>query len=151
MGNAAASEVLTAANYNKNAAGWLGWAQVTANQGSIDASADDLTGLTLTITVPASRLVDVRGSVQFFSATAGDRAAMLILEDGTEITGAPIPCPTANYIFVSERSVVRSAPSAGAHTWKLQGVLADGTGAVTMAASATRPAQIVVVDLGSSS
>jgi len=142
-----AGEVLTAANLAKYPKGRLGYAEVTSNQSGIGATPTDLTGLTLTVTVPADRLVRVSGYTQVFTAGAV-YAAVTMLEDGVDIGRVGRTAPgTGESTTVSAFTLV--TPSAGSHTYKLQGESSSST--FTLEASASLPAWILVEDIGPSS
>ena len=65
-----ADELVTATKMNQLPKGWLGYAQVVANQAGIGTTEVDLTGLTVTVTVPAGRRVRIIGHVVAGSAAA---------------------------------------------------------------------------------
>lgn len=139
-----AGEVLTAVNLGRLPGGWIGYAEVTANQAAISAVVD-LTGLTVSVTVGASRRIRITGSTLFNGTTLDDSAQMQIREGATQLQIGEAPIRTS---FASiERSVIIT-PTAGAHTYKLMAARNVGTGSVTLGASATNPAFILVEDLG---
>lgn len=121
----------------------LGYAQVTANQGTFTAETD-LTGLSVTVTVPAGRRILISGHVLMSSSVADgtmrcsifEGAALLNMDERTAATNTQGINP----------SVVLS-PSAGSHTYKLSGLRAAGTGNLTMSANAIFPAYILVEDI----
>lgn len=125
----------------------LGQAQATANQGTF-TSATDLTGLTTTVTVPyAGHRIRITAEASFQSSVADDVAALLIMEGATQLQSGPVLCrPINTSLKVVCHAIV--VPTAAAHTYKLQGTRVAGTGNITMAASATAPAIILVEDLG---
>jgi len=125
----------------------LGYAQVTANQATI-TTAVDLTGLTTTVTVPyAAHRIRIKAEVQFQSSVADDVAQVLIMEGATQLNAGPMLCrPAATALKVIAHAII--VPTAASHTYKLQGQRLSGTGSVTMTASATAPAFILVEDLG---
>lgn len=124
----------------------LGYAQVIANQGSITAAVD-LTGLTVTVTVPyAGHRVRITGSCELVNTTGGNGVILLIMEGATQLKQHATGGGTANVAVGVEASVVL-VPTAASHTYKLQAqTQVGGTG--TMNASATNPAYILVEDLG---
>jgi hypothetical protein len=142
-----AGEVLTAANLAKYPKGWLGYASVTSNQSGIGSTPTDLTGLTVTVTVPANRLVRVSGYAQVFTAS-GVYAAVTMLEDGSQVgrVGRTLP-GVGESTTVSAFTLV--LPTAGSHTYKLQGESSSST--FTLEASSSLPAWILVEDIGPSS
>ncbi len=127
----------------------IGYAQVTANQGSITTTAD-LTSLTATVTVGADRYIRVTGHVRSFSSTlADDRVLFHIREGSTTLGSILLPSDPGGGNAGSGGQVVwvGDSPSAGSHTYKLSAESADG-GTVTMNAAATFPAFILVEDIG---
>ena len=148
-----ASEVLTAANLKKLAAGWIGYATVTANQTGITTEVD-LTNLTVTVTVPADRLIVVEAyGFRISSATADDIANFRIKESTTQLAESRVDCgqPSAgnggNFGYVATAPFT---PSAGSHAYKTTLSLAAGTGDLAFRAAADTPAWIRVIDIGSS-
>jgi hypothetical protein len=128
-------------------AGVLGYAQVTASQGTYTALTD-LTGLAVTVTVGSGRRIRITGWAGQGSSTATDTMLLAIVEDATAIENAHVSAPgTTGGHFGSVVSVVRQ-PTAGVHTYKLQGQRLTGAGNITMEASATVPAWIMVEDVG---
>lgn len=143
-----AFDILTSANFAKMPAGWLGYEQVTSSQSSI-TTITDLTGLSVTVTVPASRRIRVTGSA-FLSRTVADGAtSLLIRESSTTLKNAGYLTTGAQ--FGAEEGSVVLTPSAGSHTYKLSLEQDSGTGSSGIIAAATTPAFILVEDLGSSS
>ena len=61
-----ADELVTASKMNELPKGVLGYAQVTANQGSI-TTGSDLTGLSVTVTVPAGRRLKITGFAAIYA------------------------------------------------------------------------------------
>ena len=141
-----AGDVLTAAQQNGLSQGQLGYAQVTANQTAIVATVD-LTGLSVAVTVVTGRRIKITAHVDFVNDTINGAAALFLLQDGTQIQRFyTSPSPAANQPMGAHLSHVLS-PSAGSHTYKLQGARSN-TGTVIMEAAATYPAFILVEDAG---
>jgi hypothetical protein len=148
-----AGEVVTAALLNTHVRdnltaaprGWLGYAQVTANQSTISTEVD-LTSLAVTVTVGTSRRIRISGRVLVSSAGTADVASLNIKESTTQLssgrTGGLQATPLGLYV-----DVVLS-PSAGSHTYKLTMAREVGANALTMTATSTVPAFILVEDLG---
>lgn len=132
---------------SNNPGGVLGYAQVTANQGGITAAAD-LTGLTATMTVAASRRLRIAADVSLFGDTAGDQFELRIMEGATQLQGRSLRFDSANVGNPLHTHAVIT-PTAGAHTYKLVLARAAGTGTGTLNASAISPASILVEDIGS--
>ena len=120
-----------------------GYAQVTANQGSITAVVD-LTGLSITVTVGAGRRIRVSGHV-IMSNTAIGNCVVYIYEGGTQLQEHIITCAAANGFTTNTPSVILQ-PSAGTHTYKLRAQASSGTGSTT--ALAIDPAWIMAEDIG---
>lgn len=140
-----ALEVFTAANLAKYPKGWLGYASRTSTQSGIGTSATDLTGLTVTVEVADSRIIKISGYIQA-NPVAEATVTCTIVEDGTTIgrigKGSPV-----NAVQISLSGFTISAsPTAGSHTYKLQGL--SNTSTWDMEATSTAPAWILVEDLG---
>lgn len=127
--------------------GQIGYAQATANQGSITTEVD-LTGLSVNVSVAAGRIIRITGYVPAFSSTvAGDAGRISIKEGATLVTlGQAFISGTAAGANTIMPQVVLS-PSAGSHTYKLTGVRVSGSGTFTMNADPTFPAYILVEDI----
>lgn len=141
-----ADTAITADNHKKFPGGWIGYVEVTADQGSI-TTAVDLTSLTLTVTVGTSRKVNVRGKVESTS-TVADSTTVLGIRNGagTQLQRATVPhTSTATYTLFVEHF---ENPSSGSNTYKLNMARGSGTGTLTMGAAATQPAFIVAADVG---
>jgi hypothetical protein len=121
----------------------LGYASVTANQGTFTTTTD-LTSLTSTVTVPSGgRMVKITGVVNMDSSVAGDVTALFIQEGATILNSSTqYTKGGANPLTVTCIAVL--TPSAAAHTYKLTATRSTGTGNITMYASATSPAFILV-------
>jgi hypothetical protein len=127
----------------------LGYAQVTANQGSITTLVD-LSGLTATVTVGANRYVKITGVVLAGSTVAADTIDLIIREGGTELQIAEFRNGSTGSSEALMAQIVLDSPSAGSHTYKLSMRRAAGTGTITMTAVTAAPAFILVEDIGSS-
>lgn len=154
---ATALEVLTAANVNKLPAGWGG--QHIINSGTITAGVagtnTDITNMTLTVTVPASRLVEVRCFIPRIGSNTTDVCGELMLYEGaTKLGGARFDtgpqAASANGGVSAFVSVLLVAPSAGSHTYKAVGVRSVGTGLIDWYSASDLPAYMAVIDLGPS-
>lgn len=141
-------DVVTAALIDRLPGGWIGYAEVTANQGSVTAEVD-LTSLTLSVTVNTNRRIRITGKVQITSTVAGDGSKLRIKESTTTLNAADnATISGGGGVFIQAVAVI--TPTAGAHTFKLS-LTRSGTGTVTMNASATEPAFILVEDIGPAS
>jgi hypothetical protein len=126
----------------------LGYAQVTANQGTFTA-ATDLTGLSVIVTVPyAGHRVRISGSLLIGSSVADDVAQVTIQEGATVLQTRNNLCRPVNVGqgFPNLEAVI--VPTAASHTYKVTAARSAGTGNLTMFAAATFPAFILVEDLG---
>jgi hypothetical protein len=125
--------------------GQLGYAQVTASQGSITTQTD-LIGLSVNVVVPSGRILKISAQTLMNSTVADDVLGVEIMEGATRLAALRDNPSVANQnIEVSGSAIV--SPSAGAHTYKLQALRFAGTGTVTMVAAADAPAYILVEDI----
>lgn len=139
-----AGEVLTAANLAKYPKGWIGDAQVDSTQSGIGSTPTDITDLTVTVTVGADRKLKISGRSQISSASA-IYGALIIVEDGVAIGRiGRVLLDAGEQITVSGFAI--STPSAGTHTYKVQGETSSST--MSNGASATYPAILLVEDIG---
>ena len=145
-GAAVTGEVLTAAKVNGLPGGWIGYAEVTADQGGITTEAD-LTGLTVTVTVGASRRLRIEVCTSVLSAAAADSGAVSIKEGTTQFATRALVFGKANTLEGLTCSAVIT-PAAGAHTYKATFVRTTGSGTLIAGASASQPAYIFVEDVG---
>lgn len=129
--------------------GWLGYAEVTADQTPITAEVD-LTSLTVLVTVGTSRRIKITGRALAADTNGLEVISLIVKEGATQLTtfrsGSTVS--TIAHGLVAE---VVLTPSAGAHTYKLAMARQSGTGTVTMIATATVPAFILVQDIGPAS
>ena len=142
-----AGDVLTAANYNQLPRAQMGYASITASQGSITAETD-LTGLSVTWTSPATRLIRTTITVEVGSTVAGD-VAELKLTDGsnTQITRSVQHISSTGAATVKMVLVHIETVTSGSKTRKAR-LNRQGTGTLTASAFANAPAFIVVEDIG---
>lgn len=150
-GTATDSTVHAAADDNKLPGGWIGFAEVTADISGISAITD-LTGLSQTVTVNTSRKIAVTFYAARTSSTvAADRFRYYLREGSTTLQTATEILDFAN--VGTTIGVIRwvGNPSSGSHTYKVSLERITGTGTLTMAASSTEPAQLVIEDVGPSS
>lgn len=128
--------------------GILGTAFVSANQTGI-TSVVDLTGLTITVTVPVNRWIRISANGLVFSATAGTvtTSGAVIVEGATQLQsciGNAVPATGATFGPL----VTTISPSAGAHTYKLRASVNTGGGTMALVAAATGRAELTVEDCG---
>lgn len=127
--------------------GVLDYAEVTSNQGSITSSTVDLTSLTLTVTVRSGARIRITGCITVTTDVNGDTADFKVRESSTQLKRTSSTLPTA---ALGETLTVTAieTPSAGSHTYKLSLARSQGSGTLTMVASSTDPAWIMVEDIG---
>lgn len=116
-----------------------------ADQTGITTEAD-LTGLSVTVTLEASRTIVIEGEVQLAGGTV-DMRAFLRVKESTTMLGidvATIPVSSSNaYATGHVRSrPFTSAPSSGSHTYKLT---LEGNGGTARANHSTTSAGFIVV------
>lgn len=142
-------EVVGAAQSGSTARGTLsgGYAQVTANQGSITTTDTDLTGLSVTVTVNSGERIKITGRITVDSTVTDDTAELHIKESTTVLTASDILCRPGSIGKTGFAQVILT-PSAGSHTYKLALQRVAGTGTLTMAASSGAPAFILVEGIG---
>jgi uncharacterized protein Veg len=126
----------------------LGYAEVTADQGSITNTLTALTGLTVTVTAGSGRRLMIIGSTKVYSSVASDEFIVQVQQDNVEVgysgwdtvVAAGRPIATACPVIVT--------PSASTHTYKLSLIRNTGSGTLTSTAAATKPAFLLVQDIG---
>src|SRR4029077_6770938 len=138
------TDLRTRATPKLGAAGSVGYAQVTANQTGITAEVA-LTGLSVTVTLPAGRRIRITGNV-LAQNTNADPANLYIKEGATYLQAEVTYLNPVNTNLTMLASVVLT-PGAGAHTYNLQ-MARSAAGTVQMSAAATSPAYILVEDIG---
>jgi hypothetical protein len=123
----------------------LGYTQITTGQGSITTPVD-ITGLSVTVNVPAGRRLRITGSLFLQSTVNTDGVRILIAEGGTTLQLRDQVVGTAGPQCGLD-AVAIVTPSEGSHTYKIQGGRWTGTGTVTAIADATYPSYILVEDI----
>lgn len=122
----------------------LGIAQVTGNQSGISGDTD-LVGVTVTVTVGASRRIKVTSEVTVGATVTDDQAMLRIKEGATTLVEreGKVTSGRGKHIIAT----AWLTPTAGSHTYKasLQRVLGTGT---LSAANALAPSTLVVEDMG---
>ena len=108
----------------------LGYAEATGNQGSITSTQTDITGLSVTVTVPAGRRIRISARTYWTSTTSDGDALTGIFEGATQLQESRGYVGGTTAPFAAEPSVVLS-PSAGTHTYKVVGKRVTGTGTLT--------------------
>lgn len=145
---ATAGQVLTAAQVKQIPGGWLGYTEVTANQAVSTGTETDLTGLSVTVTVGASRRIKV-SAVGIMSRSVADGITLGRIKEGaTELARFSQHAPSAVTEFDAGAGWAIVTPSAGSHTYKLTMQRFSGTGTVTLNAAVGSAAAILVEDIG---
>lgn len=140
-----AGEVLTATNLEKLAGGWIGYAEVTANQTA--TTEVDVTGATVSVTVGPGRRIRISGTSWSQSTVANDEVLLRIKEGATVLQTRTTQVSAAGPAEPLDIFAVLT-PTTGAHTYKLTFGRNSGTGTITSFASATAPLFILVEDIG---
>lgn len=124
----------------------LAYAQVTADQNGITTTTD-LTGLSVTVTVPAGRRIKITGSGLFQKDATGNPSGLLIYEGGTQLAESLYSLGPSEWGTNTATAII--TPTAGTHTYKLSAFASSG--ATSLRAAATLPAFILVEDVTGSS
>lgn len=140
------TQVFTAAALTSTPRGTLGYVQVVAAQGTITAEVA-LTSLTIAAVVGAGRRIRVSAYTSVYSTVANDAILLNIREGGTYLKTAEIWAVVINQDVTLNTAVILT-PTAGSHTYFLSMSRPAGTGSVTMNASTTNPAYLLVEDVG---
>lgn len=124
--------------------GTLNYAQIVANQEGITTEVD-VTGLVVPVTVGAGRRIKISAFINA-SKTVADGEKHVYIKEGATYLQVIYEAAGSVGIDTLYGSVILT-PSAGPHTYKLA---ADrsGTGTMSLIASATAPAFILVEDIG---
>lgn len=140
------TEVDVATRLDKLPRGLLAEAKSTANQGSIGAAQVDLTGLSVTVTIPDNtRRIKITAEGKF-NATAAERAGLRIIEGAVQFQQGVEAVDAGQPITVHTEVILN--PTSGPHTYKLAAISLTGAAFLTLNASSTAPALILVEDLG---
>lgn len=119
----------------------------------------DLTSLTVTVTIPANRVLRVTGQAVFDNVNDGAGGLNYILEgwvneDGTDIghfgyLGLQVASATTSSAALIQSGSIIITPAAGTHTYKLVGKTGStGTGTSAIGGLSASPAFILVEDIG---
>jgi hypothetical protein len=126
--------------------GTLGYAQVTANQGSI-VTETALTGLSKAVTVGAGRRIKITASINVEPSDTTTGAKLRIKEGTTTLRQLGMPRQDPAVIDTIDGSVVLT-PSAGVHTYYLT-LEADRSGGGSLILQGTSgPCFILIEDIG---
>ena len=127
----------------------LGYGMATANQGGISGETD-LTGLSVTVTIPAGRILRIAAHVWVLSTVANDVGRVTLRDGVTSIALGTLPnLPVSASVGpTSDPATLLVNPTAGVHTYKATLTRMTGTGTLTSQASAGTPAWLSVEDMG---
>lgn len=123
----------------------LAYAEVTTGQSGI-TSVVDLTGLTVTITVPPGRRIAITANIET-SRTVPDGTTRLSIKEGATFLQIMDNQENIASDTCSLNGQAIITPSAGTHTYKLTLERASGTGTVALGASTNSPSFILVEDI----
>lgn len=129
--------------------GHLGRGVKTADQLNITTEAD-ITGLSATVTVGASRIIKISALV-LWQATGGIPTSVInVYRDAVAAAVGRIETETIldTHYHTASGSVLDVAPSAGSHTYKVTMQRVLGTGDIDILAGATYPSWLLVEDIG---
>lgn len=130
-----------------NRRGVKGYAQVIASQGGITAETD-VTGLSVTWTAIASRYYRTSFYANLFSTAADDNVIVKITDGAAAMRArGSVITRLASFGIVCQGEVIESGLS-GSITRKLRALRNSGSGTVTVEATGTYPAFIIVEDIG---
>ena len=126
----------------------LGYTESTTLSFATTTTLADVTGMAVTVTV-GTRPIIIEAYIPVSTVNAGGRSRLAILESSTPLNLADTSqinaSGTSGTINARARLGGASQPSAGSHTYKLQGAVVTAT-AGTLAAGATFPMFIRVVE-----
>ena len=115
-GTASAGDIYTAANHAKMPGGWLGYDSITSDAAYDDTEAA-VTGLSVTVSVGANRLLKVTASFDFTQDKDGE-TTFSIGQDGTKLPGGALTIPgTTNQPRTHVSYFVLASPTSGSHTY----------------------------------
>lgn len=127
--------------------GRLGEAKVTTGQTTSGASSTDLTGLSVTVNVGTSRNLKISAIVPVYSTNTGVCVNIQIKHSsGTILEEIFTRCETSGNVATA--TGFGTATATGSHTYILSIVRHAGTGNIHTSPSATRPATLLVEDMG---
>lgn len=129
--------------------GYLAHAQITANQNSVAAGGVDITGLSVSVTVPANRRLRITTKAKLFTGTLAAATGLMILRDGTQIDTADTSndSTTPGATYGVDSVTIDHAPTAGTHTYKVQAFFSVNSDNIVIA-QANDPAYILIEDIG---
>lgn len=131
----------------KNVAGGILGVPGTTIVGQSVTTETDLTGLTVTATIGASRRIKLSYHV-VISRSVLDGYSNMKIKEGVNVLSEIFITNDISGIGESRSGFVLLTPSVGLHTYKLSLTRGSGTGTSTLAATATYPAFFIVEDVG---
>ncbi|HEY5667894.1 MAG TPA: hypothetical protein VIR03_01890 [Candidatus Saccharimonadales bacterium] len=126
--------------------GTLGYATNTTSQTGI-TTPTDLTGESLTVTVPANHRIRISTMNRLYGSTVGGVPGTRIMEGATQLQDCLYHIQTPLQGDTLPCSVILT-PTAGSHTYTVQLYLEAGSGTVSSGPAATAPAYMLVEDIG---
>lgn len=113
----------------------LGYTQSTANLSGYNSPITDIAGMSITINVPSTRKITVKGLIPNANSTvAGDKSQLTVREGSTVLgTGSLLMNTLGQNQFVE----VTFTATAGVHTYKLSWLRSNGTGNLATNSSPT--------------
>jgi hypothetical protein len=145
------NQVLTAAQVKDFPQGVLGLASATADSSATSAATelDILTAPAVTI-AGAGRRLRIRFHARALGASvAGDTFILRIKEGATILSESVYTAPgTGDNAVGSDFEAYVDSPTAASHTYKLTAQRFNGTGTLTVRASANGPMKLAVEDVG---
>lgn len=135
------------ADANAMPGGLIGYAELTSSSSAFTATAD-VSGLTLTLTPNASRVLRVAVDVMVQSTVANDTIRVFIVSGATVLTFVDVDITSPNFNLRAARTVLVHSPASSSTTWKIQAQRTSGSGTTIVAAAATTPAVFTIEDLG---
>jgi hypothetical protein len=145
----AALEVMTAANLNKAAGGWIGYAANSSDQSGITTTTD-VSNATVTVTCGTARLLLIIATATVtVSGTVNDWLGT-ILQDGNIIGRWARVTGMSNGNVEQCTGFAIATPSAGTHIYKMQAGVTNGGGSIEVSGTSPAQAKLLVIDLGAS-
>lgn len=135
-------------HYRRAAVRTLGYAEVQSNQGSITTVAD-LTSLSVVVTVPTDGTrIKITGQIRVQTTVNADTVILSIKEGATTLNVGSTALPSSGFAttVIAFHTPTLTA-TAGSHTYKLTLERSGGSGTLTMVASSTGPAFILVENI----
>jgi hypothetical protein len=130
----------------RDAGGQIGYAEIIANSATFTSVAD-VAGLSTAVTIGSNRRIRISWRGDVGRSVADGATIMFINEGATVLTRSQSFVRVAAESMNSTTSVILT-PTSGAHTYKIQGQTATGTGNSYVSAQAANPAYILVEDIG---